>query len=643
MATINSLTGSGGSSAYGVTSKGIGGMATGLDTDEIIRGMTIGTRSKIAKQLQSKQLYTWKSDAMRNVSSKLINFSKKYTSYTSSTNLTSSSFFMKSDITTSGSNAGKVTVSGNSGITDGISILSATKSAAGSAIADAAGNKTLVGDNINKGKIDDLITAGTLTDKQISFSYNGTSKNITLTKDELTAISQGSKDIATLLQSKLESAFGAGKINVGTVTDGTDVKLNITTSETNPGGPLGILKVTSADADVSSILGLSAGYSNRLNLNMKVSELIGADTPALSIGGKAISLTSDSTVAEIISAVNSSDAGVKMTYVESLNRFEFTSTDGSAATKDITGNVATSLLTGDNVTALGLTLPGSTEASITVQYKDGTKINMNSSTDSFSLDGLTIKVNESFAAGDPVTMSSKTNTDAVLAGIKDMIKDYNEIVDLVNKEYSTKPNRNYPPLTDEQKEEMSESEIKAWEEKANTGMLFGDSNLSSLSSDLRSVILNNGAAMSAFEAIGITSSSSWTDNGKLIIDEDKLKAAISSDPASIQKLFAGETDAAGNKISSGAAERLKNVMNKYAKTEGSPKGLLIEKAGHPSSPLSLINNSFYTQMKDIDTFVSKLKVRLQAEQTRYQTQFTNLETVISNLNSQSGWLAQQFG
>ena len=637
MATINSLTGSGSSSAYGVTSKGIGGMATGLDTDEIIRGMTIGTRSKIAKQLQSKQLYTWKSDAMRNVSSKLINFSKKYTSYTSSTNLTSSSFFMKSEITTSGSNAGKVTVSGSSGITDGISILSATKSAAGSAIADAVGDKTLVGDNINIGKISELISAGTLTDKQISFSYNGTSKNITLTKDELTAIADGSEDMAALLNTKLAEAFGAGKINVGTVTDGTDVKLNITTSEKNPDGPLGILKVTSADADVSSILGLSAGDSNRLNLNMKVSELIGAATPELSIGGKAIALTSDSTVAEIISAVNSSDAGIKMTYVESLNRFEFTSTDGSASPKDITGNVATALI------GAGNSISGSTEASITVQYKDGTKINMNSSTDSFSLDGLTIKVNESFAAGDPVTMSSKTNTDAVLAGIKDMIKDYNEIVELVNKEYSTKPNRNYPPLTDEQKEDMSESEIKAWEEKANTGMLFGDSNLSSLSSDLRSVILNNGAAMSAFEAIGITSSSSWTDNGKLIIDEDKLKAAISSDPASIQKLFAGETDAAGNKISSGAAERLKNVMNKYAKTEGSPKGLLIEKAGHPSSPLSLINNSFYTQMKDIDTFVSKLKVRLQAEQTRYQTQFTNLETVISNLNSQSSWLAQQFG
>jgi len=631
MATINSLT-SGSSSAYGVTSKAIGGLATGLDTDEIIKGMTIGTRSKIAKQLQTKQLYTWKTDAMRSVSTKLIDFSKKYTSYTSSTNLTSKSFYMKNDIATAGSNASKVTVSGSSDISGEISILSATTSAAGSAVADALSDKTLTGNAIDMSKIAEL------ADKQISFSYNGTAKAITLTAGELSTVTDGS-GVANLLQSKLDDAFGAGKISVGTKVDGADVKLQITTSEKNVNGPLGILKVTGADADVSSILGISAGDSNRLNLNMKISDLIGSDTPELLIGGKSIALTADSTIAGIISAVNSSDAGVKMTYVESLDRFEFKSTDGSAVTKDITGNIANALI------GSGQFISASTEASITVQYNDKNKttITMNSSTDSFSLDGLTIKVNESFALGDPVTLSSKTNTDAVLAGIKDMIKDYNEIVDLVSKEYSTKPNRNYPPLTDEQKEDMSESEIKTWEEKANTGMLFGDSDLSSLSSDLRNVILNNGASMAAFEAIGITSSTSWTDNGKIIIDEDKLKTAIANDPASIQKLFAGETDATGKKISDGAADRLKGVMNKYAKTEGSPKGILIEKAGSTASPLSMINNAFYTQMKDIDTFVLKLKVRLQSEQTRYQTQFTNLETVISNLNSQSSWLAQQFG
>ena len=81
MATINSLSSSSSSSAYGVTSKGIGGLATGLDTDEIIKGMTIGIRSKIAKQLQSKQLLTWQTDAYRSISSKLIDFSKKYLTY----------------------------------------------------------------------------------------------------------------------------------------------------------------------------------------------------------------------------------------------------------------------------------------------------------------------------------------------------------------------------------------------------------------------------------------------------------------------------------------------------------------------------------------------------------------------------------
>ena len=627
MATINSLTSSS-STSYGVTSKGIGGLATGLDTDELIKGMTIGTRSKIAKQLQNKQLFTWKTDAMRAVSTKLINFSQKYTSYTSNTNLTSRNFYMQNSITTSGTNADKVTVSGSSEITDGLSILSATKSVAGYVSADSVvSNKTFTGDSIDISRISEL------TDKQIGFSYNDTVKAITLTADDLAGVNTES-DIAALLQTKLNDAFGVGKINVGTSVDGTN--LQITTSE-KTGGPLGILKVTSADTTVNEILGISSGDSNRLDLSMKASYLLGADAPLLSIGGTSIALTADSTVSDIISAVNNSNAGVKMTYVQSLDRFEFTSTD-SGGEKAITGNIAASLL-GTEATVIS----ASTEASMTVKYKDGTEMTLSSSTDSFSLDGLTIKVNESFVAGDPVTMSSKANTDAVLSGIKDMIKDYNDIVDIVNKEYSTKPNRNYLPLTDEQKEDMSESEIKAWDEKANTGMLFGDNDLASLSSDLRSVVLKDGDSILAFEAIGITSSSSWKDNGKLIIDEDKLRTAIENDPESVQKLFVGETDAAGVKISDGAADRLKTVMNSYVRTEGSPKGILIEKAGHPSSPLSIINNSLYTQIKDIDTFVLKLKVRLQSEQTRYQTQFTNLETVISNLNSQSGWLAQQFG
>ncbi|WP_028830130.1 flagellar filament capping protein FliD [Proteocatella sphenisci] len=627
MATINSLT-SGSSSSYGVTSKAIGGLATGLDTDEIIKGMTIGTRSKIAKQLQSKQLFTWKSDAMRSISTKLINFSQKYTSYTSSTNLTSRSFYMKSDITTGGTNASKVTVSGSSEITDGISILSGTKSVAGSVSADAVSAKTLTGDDI------DILKIADIAEKQIGFSYNGDAKAITFTADELSGVNSEAQ-MAALMQTKLDSAFGTGKIKVDTSADGK--KLQITTSE-KPSGPLGILKVTGADSDVSSILGISAGDSNRLNLGMKASELFGdpGATPELSIGGKTIALTADSTVADIISAVNRSDAGVKMTYVESLDRFEFTSTDGGGQ-KIITGNdVATRLFGGDK------TMSASTEASITVNYK-GTEMKLNSSTDSFSLDGLTIKLNESFAAGNPVTLSSKTDTEKVFSGIKDMIKDYNDIVDMTNKEYSTKNNRNYPPLTDEQREDMSESEIKAWDEKAKVGMLFGDSDLSALSNDLRSVILASGESLIAFEAIGITSSSSWKDNGKLIIDEDKLKAAIDKDPANVQKLFAGEVDAAGKKISDGAADRIKKVMDTYAKTEGSPKGILIEKAGNSLSPLSTTNNAYNTQVKDIDTFVAKLKERLATEQTRYQRQFTNLETVISNLNSQSGWLAQQFG
>ena len=89
--------------------------------------------------------------------------------------------------------------------------------------------------------------------------------------------------------------------------------------------------------------------------------------------------------------------------------------------------------------------------------------------------------------------------------------------------------------------------------------------------------------------------------------------------------------------------RLKTITDKYAKTEGATKGILIEKAGNTASPLSITKNTLLTQMKAIDKAIESLNTRFSAEQSRYYRQFSNLETVMSRLNTQSGWLAQQFG
>ena len=86
-------------------------------------------------------------------------------------------------------------------------------------------------------------------------------------------------------------------------------------------------------------------------------------------------------------------------------------------------------------------------------------------------------------------------------------------------------------------------------------------------------------------------------------------------------------------------------MDKYVKTLGSmdSKGILIKKAGSTSSPMSLTENGFYKQIAEINKQISKLQTRLESERDRYIKQFTSLETLISQMNSQSSWLSQLGG
>ncbi len=227
-----------------------------------------------------------------------------------------------------------------------------------------------------------------------------------------------------------------------------------------------------------------------------------------------------------------------------------------------------------------------------------------------------------------VTFETNVESEKIVKAVSDMVKEYNEILELVNTQLSTRPDRDYFPLTDEQKKEMSESEIKLWEEKAQAGILFGSSELRQLSDDLRWII--SPADQQAMEALGISVSESWQDNGKLAFDENKFKAALEKDPDAVKAAFTKDN---------GIAANLKNTMNKYVNTLGATKGILIEKAGSTHAPLSLLNNSLKTEIDDVDKILENLKARLKSEQDRYISQFTQLETLISQMNSQSSYLS----
>lgn len=623
MYSISSLT----NSQNKTSSKAIGGLATGLDTAELIKNLTVGTRSKIAKQQQTKQLLNWQTEAYRGVSDKLVNLSRKYTSFASNSNLMSSSFYTSSNFTTTGENASKVTVSGSSNAASQLSIVSATKASNGGAVVNASEFLTANANmDLSNTKLDALIG------KSINFTLNSTSKDVTFTADDVAALKSlpsGDRNEAlkNLLQGKLDASFGANAVAVSL----SSSKLQFKTA--NIGSTFKVSNISQEGIDA---LGIVKDQANRLNLNSKLSNFGITNGSSITIGGSPITfeVKDTSTVADLFSAINSktSETGVSVRYIESLNKFEFATTKNSNI--QVAGDIGTKLF-GGTVDVLG-----KTDATLSVKYADGDVIKLSSANNSFSVDGLTINVNESFSTGSAIGLNASADTNKIFDSIKNMIKDYNEIVEHINKEHSTKPNRNFQPLSDEQRKELSEDEAKKWDEKAKTGMLFGNSDIGNLKNDLRKVFSFDSSTLSTLKEIGITPSPDWKDGGTIVIDEEKLKKSISENPENIKDIFAkpkSGTDMGGIMV------KLKTVTDKYAKTEGSTRGVLIEKAGSTFSPLSMTKNILFEQNKKIDKIILNLNKTLANEETRYNRQFSNLEVVYSKMNAQAGWLTQQFG
>lgn len=543
-------------------------------------------------------------------------------------------------------------------------------------------------------------TLDVLSGKTMTFSYNGTTKEITLpTKEELEEYKKtnggGNFDaLVALTQQKLDKAFGAGRIQVSNGNGSGDTgKLVFETKNPTTGTAdnTSVLKITSAGSGLlgkSGILGMNYGESNRVNLNstLKDSGLFGANTlsPAkdtsgndiyeISINGETIQFNADDTMSTIMNKINSSDAGVTMSYNETSDSFTITANDSGASGQidisDVQGNLAEVLfgkqqtdgqgnITGYQRTGKQVSdLQAGQDAIISVDFGDGMgPIEISRSSNVFDLDGLKITASGTFGYIDDgsgnlvldtanqvdnsVTFDAKVDSDKVVDAVKQFVEDYNELIELVNKELTTKRDRDYPPLTEEQKEEMSDEEIELWEEKAKKGMLFNDSDIRMLSNELRTVFSNTD--IKALEQAGITISSDWSENGKISFDESKFRAALEEDPEAIQKLFTSEADNSDSTTFNGIITNMSAIYKKYASTTGATKGLLVERAGNSSAPLSLTDNTLLSEMNNIDDIIEMLNDRLQSERERYNKQFTNLEVLISQMNSQSSWLSQQFG
>lgn len=413
---------------------------------------------------------------------------------------------------------------------------------------------------------------------------------------------------------------------------------------------------TMSDKDLSSINNAIDYYKNSESatnvgeLNTKMKTYVDSREMKLTINDVDIKgLTYNSTITDIMNKINSSDAKVTISYMKNADKFLIQSNVGGVAGDVKIEGADAEMLFG--VKDTNYTVTKGQDAIVSVKYSGSEDVvNLTRESNAFSMDGLNITLNGTFGYSgdtliegtDPIKFNSKTDSDSIVKAVTDMVKDYNEMIELVNKEVSTKPNRSYEPLTDDQKAEMTEDQIKKWEEKAKTGLLFNDSDLRGLSDSMRFIFESGSEDKATLASFGLSTSTNYGDNGKLVLDETKFRASLESNSADLQKLFTRSADTTtGDK--GGVMARLSEITEKYASTTGATKGILIEKAGSVYAPTSILKNSLQKSMDSQDTIIERLTKQLKTETDRYITQFTNLETLISQMNSQSSWLSSSLG
>ncbi|OOP65993.1 hypothetical protein BWZ43_23285 [Heyndrickxia oleronia] len=293
----------------------------------------------------------------------------------------------------------------------------------------------------------------------------------------------------------------------------------------------------------------------------------------------------------------------------------------------LTGILFEKLKVADNVTDTETKRTAGTNASFTFNGIETTR-----TSNTFQINGFEITLKEG-KPGKSVTFSSSTDVDAVVDKIVKFVDEYNKLVEKVNGKVTEKRYRDFQPLTAEQKADMKDKEIELWEEKAKSGMLYGDSILSSSLTEMRTNLyspVSGLTGMNQLSEIGITTTANYLDGGKLTIDEDKLRAAIEKDPNAVYSIFANDGDTTAEKgLGRRLRDTLKNTMEK-----------IDEKAGKATS----VNNTFTLGklLDNVDKSIDSLQDRLKDIESRYYRQFSAMETAIQRANQQSAYLSQFF-
>lgn len=297
---------------------------------------------------------------------------------------------------------------------------------------------------------------------------------------------------------------------------------------------------------------------------------------------------------------------------------------------DSTGKTSANDITGTS----GLSIKWASDAVIEL---DGAELT--GSKNNFSVNGLTLNLtsttlNQTTGNYDEISLTVSNDTQAAYDMVKNFVKKYNEILGELNTKYDAKSSRGYDPLTDEQKEAMTDDEIEKWETKIKDSLLRRDGTLNSIISTMRSslqITVDVDGKKYSLSSFGIKTSSDYTEKGKLHIFGDADDDTYSSEKNVLMDALEKNPDAVMKTLAQAGQNLYDALTKKMSKTS-------------LSSALTFYNDKQMDDTQsDYQKKIKEMEKKLTELEDRYYKQFTAMETALAKLQNSSNSIMSFFG
>lgn len=581
----------------------LSGLASGMDTESIVKQLMEAESMKKTKIENKKTKLEWTKEKWKDLNTKLYSM---YTDKVSKMRLTGTYNTKKSSISdssiasvTAGNNAvnGNYTLEVNNIATS--NYVTSGRLRLESGASDAKVTSTT--------KISELAGGAGMVGQEIEVSYDGKIRKFTIGED--TTVGDYVKAISSI---GLSASFDENQQRIFTSSSKSGAQSNFS------------LSITSDE-----------GIAARDNLR----DMVAADYSVLTQEEK------DTIEAYMLDAKNNEVGSEK--YNKAVTALQnIASASGNASNEQVQNAIDAyrNAPSGDSLAAVGMTnitagkADSNAPADMAVVEGTDSEIILNGavltgSGSTVKANGLTIDL-KGVTNGSRITFSVANDTDAVYDMIKDFITEYNSVLGEMNKSYKAASARDYDPLTDEQKESMSDDQIEKWETKIKDSLLRRDSTLDGIINSMKNAMMSTvevDGKKYSLSSLGIMTSKDYTENGLLHIYGDKDDATYADKADKLKAMLDSDPDLV-TKIMTGIADNLYNEMNRKMGTSTL------------SSALTFYNDKqIDKQLKSYESEISDWETRLQKMEDRYYKQFTAMEKAMAKMNQSQSSLAQMMG